>query len=149
MSSSKDTQKSAEKKEEPVATETFEERLASFTKWPHSGSLHPLYMAAAGFTFDSDNDDEHPDRVTCNSCNWSTHTWEKGEDPRTGHLLTQPDCPFVKAYCTEAPFDFRIKEPIKEPINNTRLQCKRCKEVFESGNKLHAHVKQMKHFSTK
>ena len=149
MSSSKDTQKSAEKKEEPVATETFEERLASFTKWPHSGSLHPLYMAAAGFIFDNDND-EHPDRVTCNSCDWSTHTWEKGEDPRAGHLLTQPDCPFVKAYCI-APFNFKhiSSKDVKETKIDTRLQCKRCKEVFESGNKLHTHVKQMKHFSTK
>ncbi|MDI1493442.1 MAG: hypothetical protein OHK93_005231 [Ramalina farinacea] len=83
-------------------------------------------MAAAGFTYDDDVEDL--DCVTCNS----------------DYILTRPDCPSVKAYGI-APFNFDFKKP----EINTRLQCKRCKEGFESSNKLHAHVKQMKYFSTK
>lgn len=123
--------------------ETFEERLASFnSNYPHAGTIHPLYMAAAGFTYDDDVEDL--DCVTCNSCDGSTYNWKNGDDPRRDYILTRPDCPSVKAYGI-APFNFDFKKP----EINTRLQCKRCKEGFESSNKLHAHVKQMKYFSTK
>ena len=100
MSLSKDTQ---------ISAKTLKERLASFNlNYPYAGTIYPLYIAAAGFTYDDNVED--PDYVTYNSYNWSTYNWKNGDNPRRDHILTRLNCPFVKTYYI-APFNFKDDKP--------------------------------------
>ena len=125
--------------------DTFETRLASFdSTWKHSGVLHPLYMAAAGFTYDPDP--EHPDAVICKQCNEDPFGWDPttDADPIQEHFRIAPHCPYVKQHYTPpAP-----QAPPQPPQEQQQPSiCRRCKQAFPSKNKLHAHVRETRHFS--
>lgn len=71
---------------------------------------------------------------------------EEPRGPSKGYFLTTP---FVKPYCKEAPINFDFKgvnnpseRPSEKPEIDTRLQSERCQEVFDSGNKPYAYIKE-------
>ncbi|KAL9596006.1 MAG: hypothetical protein Q9219_006090 [cf. Caloplaca sp. 3 TL-2023] len=73
---------------------TFEQRLKTFTNWPHDGSHAPKYMAAAGFVKDH-NFPGLVDAATCLSCEMTMTHWDKGMDPITEHLDHSPRCAWI------------------------------------------------------
>ena len=68
--------------------DTVEERLASFTNWPHGGRLRPIFMAGAGFFQCRVN----TDAVSCFNCNVVMEGWNEHSDPITEHRRAVPNC---------------------------------------------------------
>lgn len=68
--------------------DTLEDRLASFTNWPHGGRLRPGFMAAAGF-YQHRTD---TDAVSCFNCAVTMEGWNEYSDPITEHRRASPNC---------------------------------------------------------
>ena len=72
----------------PKPMDTVEDRLASFTNWPHGGRLRPFFMAGAGFyqcRLDTD-------AVSCFNCDVVMEGWNEQSDPITEHQRANPCC---------------------------------------------------------
>lgn len=68
--------------------DAVEERIASFTNWPHGGRLRPVFMAGAGFyQYRVDTD-----AVSCFNCNVVMEGWNEQSDPITEHRRAAPNC---------------------------------------------------------
>ena len=68
--------------------DTVEDRVASFTNWPHGGRLRPIFMAGAGFyQYRVD-----ADAVACFNCNVVMEGWNEQSDPITEHRRAAPNC---------------------------------------------------------
>lgn len=65
-----------------------EDRVSSFTNWPHGGRLRPIFMAGAGF-YQSSVD---TDAVSCFNCNVVMEGWNEQSDPITEHRRAAPNC---------------------------------------------------------
>ena len=65
-----------------------EDRVTSFTSWPHGGRLRPIFMAGAGFyQYRVDTD-----AVSCFNCNVVMEGWNEQSDPITEHRRAAPNC---------------------------------------------------------
>ena len=65
----------------------YEERLATFTKWPHT-SPTPESLAAAGFCFEPGT----KDLTTCSECGLGLSNWRPKRDPMKAHMRQSPNC---------------------------------------------------------
>ena len=65
-----------------------EDRISSFTNWPHGGRLRPVFMAGAGFFQCS----EDTDAVSCFTCDVTMDGWNEQVDPITEHRRASPTC---------------------------------------------------------
>jgi len=76
---------------------TFDSRLKSFRKWPHSAAVRPLAtpssLAAQGFYFSPD--EHYKDRVLCAFCNLELAEWGPKDDPVYEHGQRSSSCPVV------------------------------------------------------
>ena len=68
---------------------TFDERLASFTNWPHT-SPNPEDLADAGFSHQPTSKD--PDTVICQVYKTSLYDWEPEDDPIEEHYSRSKSC---------------------------------------------------------
>ena len=68
--------------------DTVEDRIASFTNWPHGGGHRPIFMADAGFYQHSLD----TDAVLCFNCKVFIEGWNRRCDPITEHRRAAPDC---------------------------------------------------------
>lgn len=68
--------------------EKVEDRLASFTNWPHGGRLRPIFMAGAGFY----QCRVETDAVSCFNFNVVMEGWNDQSDPITEHRRAAPSC---------------------------------------------------------
>ena len=68
--------------------DSLEDRIASFTNWPHGGRLRPIFMAGAGF-YQLRTD---ADAVSCFNCNVAMEGWNQHSDPITEHRRASPNC---------------------------------------------------------
>ena len=68
--------------------DAVDDRLASFTNWPHGGRLRPIFMAGAGFYQTS----VVTDAVSCFNCNVAMEGWNEHSDPITEHRRAAPKC---------------------------------------------------------
>ena len=73
---------------------TFEQRLKTFTKWPHGNRHAPEYMAAAGF-FQNHRVHDHNDAATCFNCEMTLASWATAMDPVKEHLDRSPRCTWI------------------------------------------------------
>ena len=68
---------------------TYQERLATFKKWPHA-SPTPKGLAAAGFCHEPGT----KDLTTCSECDLAMNGWQPHEDLLKEHYSRAPDCSF-------------------------------------------------------
>lgn len=73
---------------------TFEQRLKTFTNWPHGKNHAPEYMAAAGF-LQNHRVQGHNDAAMCFNCEMTLASWETAMDPVKEHLLRSPRCTWI------------------------------------------------------
>ena len=73
---------------------TFEQRLRSFTSWPHARNHAPEYMAAAGF-LQNHRVQGHSDAAICFNCDMTLASWETAMDPVKEHLERSPRCTWI------------------------------------------------------
>ena len=75
---------------------TYEERLATFTSWPHvSPTPQPADLATAGFIYAPTH--SFRDNVKCSTCRRNLDGWEPDDNAITEHLKFSPNCPAGKA----------------------------------------------------
>ncbi|KAI9706219.1 MAG: hypothetical protein M1812_008246 [Candelaria pacifica] len=117
---------------------TFENRLASFTKWPHHHLL-PAQMAAAGFYH---KPTASSDYVACFHCNLQLDGWSNDDKPFVEHAKSSPECPWIRKVAPA------IKKPAPEQpeTHPPSFPCRRCHEDFASNNQLHRHIRNSRHF---
>ncbi|KAF6240941.1 hypothetical protein HO173_000733 [Letharia columbiana] len=75
---------------------SYAERLASFTSWPHvcpSAST----VARAGFHREYDPTFPSPDLTVCSLCGLDPCDWYSDGSPFDFHATRSPECPFVRA----------------------------------------------------
>ncbi|KAF6231920.1 hypothetical protein HO173_009757 [Letharia columbiana] len=75
---------------------SYAERLASFTSWPHvcpSAST----VARAGFRREYDPTFPSPDLTVCSLCGLDPCDWYSDGSPFDFHATRSPECPFVRA----------------------------------------------------
>ncbi|KPP70978.1 E3 ubiquitin-protein ligase XIAP-like [Scleropages formosus] len=77
-----------EPRERQPSTDSFEERLRSFTGVSHP--IAPERLARAGFYSSGP-----PDRVTCFTCGGGLKNWQPEEDPWEEHAKHYPGCRFL------------------------------------------------------
>lgn len=77
-----------------IAMATFEQRLKSFTNWPHGRNHAPEYMAAAGF-LQNHRVQGHIDAAICFNCEMTLASWETAMDPVKEHLERSPRCTWI------------------------------------------------------
>ena len=71
--------------------DSLEDRIASFSNWPHGGRLRPMLMAGAGFyQYRMDTD-----AVSCFNCNVVMEGWNEHSDPITEHQRAAPNCTWI------------------------------------------------------
>ena len=68
----------------------YEERLATFTSWPHTRP-DPETLATNGFQFVPSK--ESPDNVHCTECSTDFNGWRPGINPFAWHLKPSPPWP--------------------------------------------------------
>lgn len=66
-----------------------QERLLTYSRWPHNNPMQPQKLAAAGFYFIG------PDYVKCAFCCGTIHVLLTSDIPMVEHANYYPDCPFV------------------------------------------------------
>lgn len=78
-----------------------EERLASFTSWPHSkrSKCNPKNLAAAGFYFIGSKGE---DIVRCFMCRKELDGWDPRDDPTKEHKHHAATCPWVSLHLEES-----------------------------------------------
>ncbi|KAI9719322.1 MAG: hypothetical protein M1812_003652 [Candelaria pacifica] len=123
---------------------TFENRLTSFTKWPHHHLL-PAEMAAAGFYHEPT---ASIDYVTCFHCDLQLDGWSNDDKPFIEHTKRSPECLWIRKVApsldtSEKPAS---KQPESTPPPPPSFPCRRCNEAFPSNNQLHRHIRSSRHF---
>ncbi|KAK3772578.1 hypothetical protein RRG08_017115 [Elysia crispata] len=78
---------------QPMRSEydTFEKRIATFTRWPENHFLSKNAAANAGFFFSG-----YSDCVRCFFCGGGLRHWEPQDDVRVEHARWFPKCQFLQ-----------------------------------------------------
>ena len=78
-----------------MPSETYAERLATFTSWPHV-TPSASTVARAGFHWEFDPAFPDPDLTVCSLCGLDPCEWQSDGDPFDFHAARSPECPFVR-----------------------------------------------------
>ncbi|CAC5389728.1 BIRC7_8 [Mytilus coruscus] len=94
-------------------------RLETFRTWPQSANADKNQLAANGFYYIGDGND---DRVQCDFCKIILKKWEPGDVVQEEHRKHGPLCPYVKdpAYAGNFPLGFQRFDSIHRHYHGPR-----------------------------